>query len=189
MARRGGVWPGRIALGTACVLGVTAGTHTLGPLVALAIHPAHGAHPRQLIENIGPHSGGGTEVRHGWTPYATRVVAEVRHRWPSVSCGGQADGTETGHIPGSDHYTGNAADCTAGRYGVRATGTAKATNDALAAWVIANADRLHIAYVIWYARINNLDGHGWQPYCDQLDPSCTGITYGHFDHVHISMVH
>lgn len=185
MARRGGMLPGKTMVALAAVLGISAGTGTLGTLVALAIPDGHAPHGARIIQG----RAGGTAVSHGWTPWMTQVVTQVRARWPQVSCGGQADGSETGHIPGSDHYTGNAADCTAGRYGVRATGRDRATNDAVAAWVLGNAGRLHVKYVIWYARIDNLDGHGWQPYCDQLDPSCSGVTYEHYDHVHISVVH
>jgi hypothetical protein len=51
------VWPGRTAAGLACVLGITAGTGTLGPLVALAVpgKPAHhGAHAPRIIQDRVP---------------------------------------------------------------------------------------------------------------------------------------
>lgn len=177
--------PGRLSLGLAVLLGGTAATAP--GLLASAAGPATRHGVRVILDRVPGDDPGAQEVTHGWTPRMQRVVDAIRSRWPAVSCGGQADGSQTGHIPGSDHYSGNAADCASGRYGIRATGAAKATGDAVAAWVTAQAGPLHVKYVIWYARIDELDGRGWQPYCDQLDPSCVGVTYEHYDHVHVSV--
>lgn len=183
MASRGGVLPGKFAAFVLAPALAATGIAYM-PLSSFTA-PGRGGHTIQA--RIGGRDPGGSEVSHGWTPRMQRVVDLVRREWPGVSCGGQADGSETGHIPGSDHYTGNAADCTAGRYGVRAAGSAKKTGDAVAAWAVGHAAELHVSYIIWYARINT--GSGWTGYCDQLDPSCSGVTYEHFDHVHISVVH
>lgn len=55
----------------------------------------------------------------------------------------------------------------------------KQTGDALAAYALANADRLGITYVIWYRRIWSREraGEGWRPYSG---------TSSHTDHVHLS---
>ncbi|MCM4078255.1 hypothetical protein [Paractinoplanes hotanensis] len=69
--------------------------------------------------------------------------------------------------------------------GGEATGSQKARGDAMAAWAVANADRLGIMYVIWYRMIWTNDEQGWHPYNNPLggnDPSGW-----HTNHVHISV--
>jgi len=55
----------------------------------------------------------------------------------------------------------------------------RAKGDQLASWVLANAGRLRITYVIWYRRIWSVAraAEGWRPYF--------GIS-SHTDHVHTS---
>jgi hypothetical protein len=55
----------------------------------------------------------------------------------------------------------------------------RATGDALAAFVQANAKTLNVTYVIWYRRIWSVAraGEGWRPYVGDSD---------HTDHVHVS---
>ncbi|MBB2940509.1 hypothetical protein FB565_000213 [Actinoplanes lutulentus] len=82
-----------------------------------------------------------------------------------------------------EHPTGQACDwmMTAGG---EATGAEKTRGDAMAAWAIANADRLGIRYVIWFRMIWT-DDEGWHAYSNAWggnDP------YGwHTNHVHISI--
>jgi hypothetical protein len=69
--------------------------------------------------------------------------------------------------------------------GEQATGTQKNRGDALAAWAVANAERLGIAYLIWY-RMIWIDNHGWRPYNNPWgadDPSGW-----HTNHIHITVV-
>ena len=68
--------------------------------------------------------------------------------------------------------------------GGEATGTQKARGDAMAAWAVANADRLAIMYVIWFRQIWTPTG-GWHTYDNPYggnDPSGW-----HTNHVHISI--
>jgi len=68
--------------------------------------------------------------------------------------------------------------------GGEATGAQKTRGDAMAAWAVANADRLAITYVIWYRMIWT-PAEGWHPYTNPWggdDPSGW-----HTNHVHISV--
>jgi hypothetical protein len=51
----------------------------------------------------------------------------------------------------------------------------------LANYVLANASRLKVSYVIYEQKINSLDGRGWR-----LMENRGSITANHFDHVHVS---
>jgi hypothetical protein len=68
--------------------------------------------------------------------------------------------------------------------GGEATGSQKARGDMMAAWAVANADRLAIMYVIWFRMIWT-PAHGWHAYNNPWgadDPSGW-----HTNHVHISV--
>jgi hypothetical protein len=68
--------------------------------------------------------------------------------------------------------------------GGEATSAQKARGDAMAAWAVANADRLGIMYVIWFSMIWT-PAEGWHPYSNPWggdDPSGW-----HTNHVHISV--
>ncbi|MFI7598227.1 hypothetical protein [Actinoplanes sp. NPDC049681] len=68
--------------------------------------------------------------------------------------------------------------------GGEASGAQKARGDAMAAWAVANADRLAIKYVIWFRRIWTRS-EGWRAYNNPFggdDPSGW-----HTNHVHISV--
>jgi hypothetical protein len=83
--------------------------------------------------------------------------------------------TVYGWAPGLyDHPKGLAAD-----FMVNTPGLSKATGDALAAYVIANAARLKVKYVIWYRRSWNPQRGTWVDYHGDSD---------HTDHVHVSFV-
>lgn len=81
-------------------------------------------------------------------------------------------GVGAGSVPGSDHPIGLADD-----FMINNIPNGKSVGDALAADAIANKATFNIKYVIWYKRIDRLDGKGWQPYSGPSD---------HTDHVHIS---
>ncbi|WP_239146025.1 hypothetical protein [Actinoplanes couchii] len=83
-----------------------------------------------------------------------------------------------------EHPQGRACDwmMTAGG---EASGTQKLRGDTMAAWTVANADRLAIRYVIWFRMIWTDDGRGWHAYHNPVggdDPSGW-----HTNHVHISI--
>jgi hypothetical protein len=65
-------------------------------------------------------------------------------------------------------------------------GDQRAWGDALAAWVQANAAEMNVLYIIWYKKVwyprdGNIPWSQWSPY------SGSGVTGGHYDHVHVSV--
>jgi hypothetical protein len=62
-----------------------------------------------------------------------------------------------------------------------ATGADKAYGDRLAGWLLANADRLAVLYVIWYRQIW-MPGLGWRAYHGDGTPAGD-----HVNHVHLSV--
>jgi hypothetical protein len=99
-----------------------------------------------------------------WAPHVRPVVAEVA----------QAHGVSTvltrpGHSPTQQL----AAD-----FMVYSDG---AKGDAVAQFVIDNAARFNVDYVIWKQRIHIIGGSGWTPMEDRGSP-----TANHMDHVHVS---
>ncbi|MGY1602250.1 hypothetical protein [Geodermatophilus sp. SYSU D00815] len=99
-----------------------------------------------------------------WAPHVRPVVAEVaqQHGVTTVL-------TRPGHSPTQQL----AADFMV--YGDRAKG------DAVAAYVIANAARMKVEYVIWQQRIHVVGGSGWRAMADRGSP-----TANHMDHVHVA---
>ena len=82
-----------------------------------------------------------------------------------------------------EHPKGRACDfAAADGFGGVATGGDKAYGDRLAAWLIANADRLAVLYVIWYRQIW-MPGIGWRAY-SRGDGTPSG---NHTNHVHLSV--
>lgn len=79
-------------------------------------------------------------------------------------------GFGSGSVPGSDHPRGLALD-----FMINNISGGKATGDAIAAFVIANATALGVKYVIWQRRI--WQNGAWKPY-HGFNP--------HIDHVHVS---
>jgi hypothetical protein len=155
-----------------------------------------------------PVAGGGTvppnphpaeEVTVGWTRRMQYVVDQLNNAFDPRGCGGQATGSSSGHVPGSDHYTGNAADCHASAARTIATGADKANGDQMADWAARNSAVLKIKQIIWYGRSINFEhaNPSWRAYCHQdLDANqCANPTPGtvavlqHMDHVHISVLH
>jgi hypothetical protein len=83
-----------------------------------------------------------------------------------------------------EHPKGRACDFAANANGfanVRAAGADKAYGDRLAAWLIANADRLAVMYVIWYKQFWS-PATGWKAY--RGDGTVAG---DHYNHVHLSV--
>ena len=83
-----------------------------------------------------------------------------------------------------EHPLGRACDFAANAGGfvdAAATGADKAYGDRLAAWLLANANRLAVLYVIWYRQIW-LPSSGWRTYHGDGTPAGD-----HVNHVHLSV--
>lgn len=99
-------------------------------------------------------------------PHVRAAAVEIEQKFGISNIGGFA---ASGHIPGSDHYTGHALDVMTTTQGQQ-----------VADWAVANAKRLAVKYVIWNRHIYNIgSSSGWVAY--------TG-TSPHTDHVHISFL-
>ncbi|MEV6525914.1 hypothetical protein AB0M43_28615 [Longispora sp. NPDC051575] len=85
---------------------------------------------------------------------------------------------------GGEHPRGRACDWAANMSGfqdVDASGADREYGNRLAAWYIANADRLAVLYVIWYRQIW-MPGTGWRSYSGGGGPAAA-----HTNHVHLSI--
>ena len=85
----------------------------------------------------------------------------------------------------SNHNTGNALDCTiSNAIGTRPTAAQKEQGWKLANWLRQHAARLQVRYVIWDGKMWSVarSSEGWRTYT-----AGTGVTDGHFDHVHVSI--
>lgn len=83
-----------------------------------------------------------------------------------------------------EHPLGRACDFSANAttfVNAAATGADKAYGDRLAAWLLANSDRLAVLYVIWYGRIW-MPSTGWRTYHGDGTPAGD-----HMNHVHLSV--
>lgn len=122
----------------------------------------------------------------GLTVRAQTVRDELDGSFDGLEIGGyEAGGASSGHIDGSAHYDGRALDVFFRGYDdpeVRRSGWV------VAHWLVANADRLGLATVIYDAQIwtARRSGAGWRPYThpsgDTSDP-----TLQHLDHVHVDV--
>jgi hypothetical protein len=81
-----------------------------------------------------------------------------------------------------DHGSGTACDFMESTGGTMPTADRQQHGDQVAAWVIANASRLGVKYVIWRQRIYDMRSPGWDPMEDR-----GSITANHYDHVHVSV--
>jgi hypothetical protein len=106
-----------------------------------------------------------------WVQFAADEIDNKFHPSSQLGIGLRADN------PNSDHPKGLAVD--------NMVGSDRAKGDAIAAYAVANASRLGITYVIWYARIWE-PGKGWQTY--HHPSGGTSPTQLHMDHVHISFL-
>ncbi|MGY1711235.1 hypothetical protein ACI8AC_17175 [Geodermatophilus sp. SYSU D00758] len=99
-----------------------------------------------------------------WAPHVRPVVAEVAQTF-----GVSTVYTRPGHSPTQEL----AADFMV--YSDSASG------DAIAQYVLDNADRFNVEYVIWKQRIHMAGGSGWRAMEDR-----GSATANHMDHVHVS---
>jgi len=122
--------------------------------------------------------------RDGLTPRTRGVLVAVVQAFGVTDIGGYCPGgCRTGHIAGSDHYTGHAIDVML----TPMTSENRALGDRIAAWLVANHQRLAVKYVIWYGRIWSArrSSVGWRPYTHPSGKG--GATLAHRDHVHVSV--
>ncbi|MFD0904361.1 hypothetical protein ACFQ11_28525 [Actinomadura sediminis] len=84
-----------------------------------------------------------------------------------------------------DHADGRACDFMQTAGGRLPSASARRHGDQVAAYTVANAERLGVSYVIWRQRIWNVAraGEGWRPMEDR-----GSITQNHYDHLHISVL-
>ncbi|MBD0292645.1 MAG: hypothetical protein ICV70_03595 [Jiangellaceae bacterium] len=122
----------------------------------------------------------------GLTARARVVRDELGAAFGALEIGGyRAGGVESGHIDGSAHYDGRALDVFFREYDdpqVRRSGWV------VAHWLVANADRLGLATVIYDARIwtARRSSEGWRPYTHPSGDA-TNPTLQHLDHVHVDV--
>lgn len=138
-----------------------------------------------LSTGLGANPYAASTVTTGWTSRAQWTHDRLREKFPAItSCGGKADGANSGHVAGSYHYDGNGMDCYTGRSGVMPTTTQKADADAAARWLVANNEALKVQQVIWYGQIWTYErrSEGWRPYPDR-----GSVVLNHFDHIHVSI--
>ena len=127
----------------------------------------------------------------GLTPRADRVREDVESVFGDLVLGGfSPEGVTSGHMKGSTHYEGRAIDVF-----VRPVDEANRRRGwAIAHYLVANADRLGVQYVIFDARIWGSGGSsedGWRPYtpsdAEGASPA-TRAVLEHRDHVHVDVV-
>ncbi len=131
-----------------------------------------------------------TEGRSGLTPRAATVRKEIEAAFGPLSLGGfEPGGVTSGHSEGSAHYEGRALDVF-----FRPYDDPQNTKDgwALAQWLVANADRLAIATVIFDDRIWSAgrSSDGWRDYVvpDLTADAGTAAIQRHLDHVHVDVL-
>jgi hypothetical protein len=121
----------------------------------------------------------------GLTPRAAGAMAAVVKAFGDQSVGGFAPGgVESGPMTGSAHYSGRAVDVFYRPISKDKTREGWAT----AHWIVANAERLEIATVIYDGKIwtARRSGQGWRDYVPPSG-STADPTLMHRDHVHLDV--
>ncbi|QXJ27030.1 hypothetical protein AGRA3207_007795 [Actinomadura graeca] len=96
--------------------------------------------------------------------------------FPTIGCARPGDP--------QDHGSGRACDFMESTGGRAPSASARSHGDQVAQYVISNASRLGIKYVIWRQRIYDMrGGGGWRQMEDR-----GSITANHYDHVHVSVL-
>lgn len=125
-------------------------------------------------EEIGP---------RGLTPRAAAVADTLEGAFGNLPLGGFAPGgVDSGHTEGSAHYDARAVDVFFRPYGDPGQ---RRRGWAAAHWLVARADRLGVATVIYDERIWSArrSAEGWRPY----DPASEDPVLRHLDHVHVDV--
>lgn len=121
----------------------------------------------------------------GLTPRAERLRAEVEAAFGPQSLGGFAPGgVRDGHIEGSAHYEGRAVDV----FFRPVTPENKARGWVLAHWLVAHAQELDVAVVIFDRRIWSAgqSSQGWRTY-EHPSGDLANPILAHEDHVHVDV--
>jgi hypothetical protein len=134
------------------------------------------------------HSEPDTLDAHGLTGRAERVRDDVESRFGRLPLGGFAPGgVHTGHMPGSAHYEGRAIDVFFRPIDARD----KDRGWALAQYLVAQAERLHVNTVIFDGRIWTAKRgfQGWRRYSVSHNgkSAATIAILEHRDHVHVDV--
>ncbi|MFI0449672.1 hypothetical protein [Actinomadura sp. 6N118] len=113
------------------------------------------------------------------TPRMRKVLLEIDGKFgpfPTIGCYRAGDP--------QDHGSGRACDFMESTAGRMPSASATAHGDSVAKYVVANASRLGIKYIIWRQRIwDSRSGSGWR----QME-NRGGITQNHMDHPHVSVL-
>jgi hypothetical protein len=137
-----------------------------------------------------PASRGGAQGRQsmdasGLTPRTRHAMEAVRNAFGVTNIGGYCPGgCRSGHIRGSDHYSGHAVDIML----TPINSANRRLGNRIAAWLVANAGRLSVKYVIWNERIwsRARADEGWRHY--RHPSGSNNATLAHRDHVHLSIL-
>lgn len=135
---------------------------------------------REVLSAAASFAGVADGSSDGLTPRAAEVRRLVMTVFGVTNIGGYAT---SGHVAGSDHYTGRAVD-------VMLTPESPANTELgwrIAVYLQSNAQRLGITYMIWQGKIWSVAraAEGWRPYrhpSGRVNP-----TLQHLDHVHVSV--
>lgn len=118
-------------------------------------------------------------VGNSMTSRMRTALLEIDGRFgpfPTIGCSRPGDP--------QDHGSGRACDFMESTGGQMPSASAQAHGDRVAQFVIDNASRLGIKYVIWKQRIYDMRGSGgWRQMEDR-----GSVTQNHFDHVHVSVL-
>jgi hypothetical protein len=122
----------------------------------------------------------------GLTTRAQAVRDELGRSFEGLEIGGyETGGVSSGHVDGSAHYDGRALDVF---FRAHQDPEVKRSGWVVAHWLVANADRLGVATVIydlqiWTARRSD---EGWRPYAHPSGGPANP-TLQHLDHVHVDV--
>lgn len=125
-----------------------------------------------------------SEGQNGLTSNANALLRDVRRGFGELSTGGYAPGgVSSGHSEGSAHYDGRAVDF----FFTPVDADSKLAGWALAHYVVANADRLDVATVIYDDKIwtASRSSQRWRDY-DAPD-GANQQTLRHLDNVHVDV--
>ena len=105
--------------------------------------------------------------------YGKAAVVDIREHFPKIKT---IYGWRASSAYSSDHPSGRAIDIMIPSYKSN-----EALGDSIATYVINNASRLHVKYVIWQQRYYAISAGKWTKMADRGSD-----TQNHYDHVHVS---
>ncbi|TQM69063.1 hypothetical protein FHX41_2745 [Actinomadura hallensis] len=118
-------------------------------------------------------------VGNSMTARMRSVLVEIDNRFgpfPTIGCARPGDP--------QDHGSGTACDFMESTGGQMPSASAQAHGDSVAQYLINNASRMGLKYIIWKQRIYDFrSSGGWRQMEDR-----GSITQNHFDHIHVSVL-